>query len=141
VTTVVITGVLLMVLLANGVALRFLRAFNPWLYAPLFVALVALLAVPRELILAQPLGLRLAWTLLAVPLPVFFAGLIFSTTFRAAGNPSALFGANLIGATLGGFSEYLGMWTGSQALGYLVLFAYIASLLCTLRVRPAGQSA
>ncbi len=140
VTTVVITGVLLMVLLANWVALRFLRAFNPWLYVPLIVTLLALLVVPRELILAEPLGLRLAWTLLAVPLPVFFAGLIFSTTFRAAANPSALFGANLIGATLGGFSEYLGMWTGSQALGYLVLTAYVASLLCTLRWRPVGRA-
>ena len=138
VTTVVITGVLLMVLLANWVALRFLRGFHPGLYVPLFITLLALLVVPREVILAQPYGLRLAWTLLAVPLPVFFAGLIFSTTFRATANPSALFGANLIGATLGGFSEYLGMWTGSQALGYLVLAAYVASLLCTQRWRPVA---
>ncbi|MDB6093478.1 MAG: speE 2 [Verrucomicrobia bacterium] len=133
VTTMVITGVLLMVLLANWTALRFLRGFNPWLYAPLFLTLLALLLVPRETILAQSFGFRLGWTLLAVPLPIFFAGLIFSTTFRTARNPSALFGANLIGATLGGFSEYLGMWTGSQALGYLVLTAYAASLLCMRR--------
>lgn len=130
VTTLVITGVLLMVLLANWVALRHLPAFRPWLFAPLFLVLVILLLVPREIILAQSLGVRVAWTLLVIPLPVFFAGLIFSTTFRSAGNPAALFGANLIGATIGGFCEYLGMLIGNHRLGYMVLAAYAASLLC-----------
>ena len=59
----------------------------------------------------------------------FFAGLIFSTAFREAPDPSALFGANLIGATLGGLCEYLGMWVGSTFLSYLVIVAYVASLL------------
>jgi spermidine synthase len=130
VTTLVITGVLLMVLLANWVAIRFISAFRPWLYVPLFATLLVLLLVPRELILAQPLGIRLLWTLIAVPLPIFFAGLIFSTTFREGGNPSALFGANLIGATIGGFCEYLGMWLGSGALSWIVIAAYAASLTC-----------
>ncbi len=141
VTTLVITGVLLMVLLANWVALRHLPEFRPWLFAPLFVSLLLLLLVPRELILAQSLAFRLAWTLLAVPLPVFFAGLIFSTTFRSAGNLAALFGANLIGATIGGFCEYLGMLIGNHRLGYLVLAAYAASLLClSVRRRAAAGS-
>ncbi len=130
VTTLVITGVLLMVLLANWVAIRFIRAFRPWFYVPLFATLLVLLLVPREPILAQPLGIRLLWTLIAVPLPIFFAGLIFSTTFREGGNPSAHFGANLIGATIGGFSEYLGMWLGGDALSWIVMAAYAASLIC-----------
>jgi hypothetical protein len=139
VTTLVITGVLLMVLLANWIALRHVRAFSPWLFVPLFLSLLILLAVPKETILAQTLGLRLAWTLLAVPLPVFFAGLIFSTTFRGASNPSALFGANLIGATIGGFCEYLGMWIGSHLLGYVVLAAYAASLTCLVWQRRGSR--
>jgi len=141
VTTLVITGVLLMVLLANWVALRHLPVFRPRLFVPLFLSLLVLLLVPREAILAQPLGLRVAWTLLVVPLPIFFAGLIFSTTFRPAGNPAALFGANLIGATIGGFCEYLGMWTGNHQLSYLVLAAYAASLLCLLRQAPGAHRA
>ena len=140
VTTLVITGVLLMVLLANWVAIRFLRvrAFSPWLYLPLFASLALLLLVPRETILGQHYGVRLVWTLVAVPLPVFFAGLIFSTTFRDAANPSSLFGANLMGATIGGFSEYLGMWTGSEALSVIVIVAYLASLLSVRRARRHG---
>ncbi|MSU71049.1 MAG: hypothetical protein EXS43_01735 [Opitutus sp.] len=141
VTTLVIAGVLLMVLLANWVALRFIRQFNLWLYAPLFVALVVVLALPREFILARELGWRVAWTVFVVPLPIFFAGLIFSTTFREDRVPALALGANLIGATLGGFCEYLGMWVGSQALGGLVIAAYAGSLLCLLRQRRSPLNA
>ncbi|MCZ6602719.1 MAG: hypothetical protein O6952_06920, partial [Planctomycetota bacterium] len=70
-----------------------------------------------------------AWSLLAVPLPIFFAGLIFSTTFRTSPGPSASLGANLIGATVGGFLEYGGMAIGHQALGLFVMVAYLASLV------------
>lgn len=138
VTTLVIAGVLLMVLLANGLALRRVRRFRLALYAPLFASLLLVFFVPRETILAQPLAGRVLWTLLAVPLPIFFAGLIFSTTFRESKAPALAFGANLMGATIGGFCEYLGMWVGSHALGCLVLAAYAASLLCCLRGRRAA---
>lgn len=129
VTLIVVTGVLLMVLGANVVAGRLPR-FSFWLYLPLFAALVLLCVVPREQILGLGFAGRVLWTLFAVPLPVFFAGLIFSTRFREAANPAALFGANLIGAMAGGFAEYLGMAVGSQHLSLLVLAAYAGSLLC-----------
>lgn len=131
VTLLVVTGVLLMVLAANLVAGRLPR-FSFWFYVPLFAALALLCLVPRESILSLGLAGRLAWTLLVVPLPVFFAGLIFSTGFRTAANPSLLFGANLIGAMIGGFAEYLGMAVGNHQLSYLVIAAYAGSLLCLL---------
>jgi hypothetical protein len=139
VTTLVITGVLLMVLLANWAAIRWKRPFSPSLYLPLFGALALVLLVPREFILGQDYGVRLLWTLLVVPLPIFFAGLIFSSTFRQAANPSALFGSNLMGATVGGFCEYLGMSIGSEALGWIVIAAYLASLACVRHIKPLGQ--
>lgn len=135
VTTLVIAGVLVMVLLANWMALRFVRRFSVWLYTPLFVSLLVVLALPREVILAREIGWRMAWTVFVVPLPIFFAGLIFSTTFRETRQPALALGANLIGATLGGFCEYLGMWVGSQALSCIVIAAYAGSLLCLLRQR------
>jgi hypothetical protein len=116
-----------MVLLANLVAIRYLR-FSPWLYLPLFASLLVLF-VPRDLVLATPLFMRVLWTILAVPLPIFFAGLIFSTTFRISRNPSAALGANLVGATVGGFCEYLSMAIGTQGLGFIVIAAYVASFL------------
>jgi hypothetical protein len=137
VTLLVVTGVLVMVLAANVVARRLPR-FSAGLYGPLFAALVLLCAVPREQILGLGFAGRLGWTLLAVPLPIFFAGLIFSTTFRDTAKPAALFGANLFGAMAGGFCEYLGMAVGSRALSVLVIAAYAGSLGAVLWSRRAG---
>jgi hypothetical protein len=127
VTLIVVGGVLLMVLAANLLASR-VKAFSFALYLPLLAALVLLFVVPRETVLAQSFGLRLLWSLLVVPLPIFFAGLIFSTKFRETASPSAAFGANLIGAMCGGFCEYLGMAVGHHWLAVIVLAAYLASM-------------
>lgn len=128
VTNVVIAGVLLMVLAANLLVIRFPRLAPG--YLPLFAALIVTCAAPREWVLGLPWTGRLLWTLLVVPLPLLFAGMIFSTSFRAGTSPAALFGANLVGATLGGFSEYLGMAIGSRGLSVILIGAYGLSWLC-----------
>jgi hypothetical protein len=130
VTMIVVSGVLLMVLLANTIAMR-LRQTSHWLYLPLLISLALLYFTPRELILGRPLAIRLLWTLLIVPLPIFFAGLIFSTTFRDGGDPATLLAANLIGATIGGFLEYLAMAIGTRDLLLIIAAAYVVSLVCS----------
>ena len=138
VTMVVVAGVLLMVLAANLVAMRMSR-FRPWLYAPLIATLLLLYFVKRDSILALSFDQRLLWSILAVPLPIFFAGLIFSTTFRQASNPSSSFGANLIGAMIGGFAEYLSMIIGNQNLMFLIIGAYLLSLGLQMWLLKAGR--
>jgi hypothetical protein len=128
VTTSVVAGALVMALAANAAARALV--FSRRLYLPFFAAFALLSLAPHGLILGLPLAGRILWTALAVPLPIFFAGLIFSATFRGAARPSAAFGSNLIGAVFGGFSEYLGMAIGHHRLDLLVLAAYAASLLC-----------
>jgi SAM-dependent methyltransferase len=137
VTMIVVAGVLLMVMAANLVAER-LRGFSFWMYAPLFLTLAVLILVPREQILELPFRGRIAWALLAVPLPVFFAGIVFSTTFRETTAPAAVFGANLIGAMFGGFCEYLSMLVGSRQVALLVIAAYLGSVLALRRTRGAA---
>ncbi len=139
VTLIVVAGVLLMVLAANLLASR-VRSFSFRMYVPLLAALLLLFVVPRETILVLPYGARLLWALLAVPLPIFFAGLIFSVKFRATASPAAAFGANLIGAMCGGFCEYLGMAIGNHWLGVIVVAAYLASMLA-LRGEAARPAA
>jgi len=136
VTTLVVAGVLLMIMAANLLAIR-MKAFSFRMYIPLFAVLALLLAVPRQQILEFGFAARLGWALIAVPLPVFFAGIIFSTTFRDAKAPSAAFGANLIGAMIGGFCEYLTMAIGNHALSVLVLAAYMGSLAVLWSARRA----
>lgn len=126
VTTIVIAGVLLMVLAANAVAMR-TAEFRTWYYVPLIASLILLYFVPREWVLGMPFSARLAWTLLVVPIPIFFAGVIFSTTFRLAAQPSTALAANLVGAAIGGFLEYLNMLVGSHALLLIVIAAYLGS--------------
>jgi hypothetical protein len=133
VTMVVVAGVLLMVLAANLLAMH-MSGFRMWLYAPLLASLLLLYFVKRDSVLALNFDERLLWSLLVVPLPIFFAGLIFSTTFRQAANPSAFFGANLIGAMIGGFAEYLSMVIGNQNLIFLVMGAYLVSLGLQMRL-------
>jgi SAM-dependent methyltransferase len=131
VALLVVSGVLTMILLANQLAGR-LPSFSEGLYIPLVLSLVLLIFFPPAWILSWPYAGRILWTVLVIPLPILFAGLIFSTSMREAPNPSANLGANLIGATLGGFLEYLGMAIGYRQLSMLVIVAYLASLL-TLR--------
>jgi hypothetical protein len=138
VTLVVVAGVLLMVLAANLLAMRMSR-FRTWLYAPLIASLLLLYFVKRDTVLALSFDERLLWSLLAVPLPIFFAGLIFSTTFRQASIPSSFFGANLIGAMIGGFCEYLSMVIGNKNLMFLVIGAYLVSLGLQMRLAKAGR--
>lgn len=137
VTMVVVAGVLLMVLAANIVALR-LHEFRMWMYAPLIATLLLLYFVKRDTVLALTFDERLLWSLLAVPLPIFFAGLIFSTSFREVSSPSSVFGANLIGAMIGGFCEYLSMKVGNGNLMFLVIGAYLVSLGFRMRLGKAG---
>jgi hypothetical protein len=138
VSMIVITGVLIMVIAANLVAER-LKGFSFWMYVPLFGVLALLLGIPREYVVAFDFTGRLLWTLFVVPLPIFFAGIIFSTTFRSIPLPSAAFGANLIGAMLGGFCEYLSMAIGSYHLSLLVFIAYLGSLLVLIASRRSPQ--
>ena len=138
VTLVVVAGVLIMVIAANLAAGR-IRQFSPWMYAPLFATLALLLFVPRESILGLEFAGRMAWTILVIPLPIFFAGIIFSTTFRESAAPAAVFGANLIGAMLGGFCEYLAMAVGNHRLSILVIVAYLGSMLVVTSSRRAGR--
>ncbi|MFH1876197.1 MAG: hypothetical protein ABH865_04860 [Candidatus Omnitrophota bacterium] len=130
-TVLIIVGVLLMVLLSNYLAMR-LRSFSKLLYLFLLVSLLLVIFTPRDSILSLGFWQRLSWAVLVMPLPIFFSGLIFSTTFRMSRFPAACFGANLFGATLGGFCEYLGMAIGYRKLSMLVIAAYAASFVCVL---------
>ncbi len=135
VSTVVILGVLGMVLLANLVASRLTRS-TLTLYLPLIASVGFLYLFPIQNVSGWSFLSRLIFSLIVIPLPIFFAGLIFSSTFRESKDPSFSFGSNLLGAMVGGFSEYLGMVTGTKALLLVVFLFYLASLL--VRLRSAG---
>ena len=60
--------------------------------------------------------------------PVFCAGLLFSASFRESSSTAADFGANLLGAMVGGVGEYLSLVAGYQFLLILVAVCYLLAL-------------
>jgi uncharacterized membrane protein YeaQ/YmgE (transglycosylase-associated protein family) len=49
-------------------------------------------------------------------------------------------GANLIGAMVGGFCEYLAMAVGNHRLSMLVIIAYLGSMLVLATARRLGRT-
>ena len=70
--------------------------------------------------------------------PVFCAGLLFSRSFRRSESAAADFGANLLGAMVGGTLEYLSLITGYQFLLIVTGVLYGLAFL-TGRRRVAAQ--
>jgi hypothetical protein len=56
--------------------------------------------------------------------PVFCAGLLFSASYRRSASPSMDFGANLLGAMVGGVGEYISLISGYRFLIVLVAASY-----------------
>jgi hypothetical protein len=65
--------------------------------------------------------------------PVFCAGLLFSSSFKESSSTSDDFGANLLGAMVGGVGEYLSLLAGYRFLLVLVAICYIVAVLTSRR--------
>ena len=65
--------------------------------------------------------------------PVFCAGLLFSSSFKESSSTAEDFGANLLGAMVGGVGEYLSLLAGYRALLILVAICYIVAVLTSRR--------
>ncbi len=136
VNSCVIGGILVMIVLANGVVERFApRRIERW-YVPLALALLAIWLFPAGVLNRFDLLERGLLAGLVYSAPVVFAGVIFSTTLRRSGDVSASLGANLCGAVFGGLIEYLSMLTGMKVLSLLALGLYLGSLLLLKRRGP-----
>jgi SAM-dependent methyltransferase len=127
VNALVFGGILLSVLAAVSVARRF-RLPSPTVLFPLMLAAVAVswFIEPRALLALDP-----AWRFIASIgvyfSPIFLANLVFAQRFAIAEDSTAAFGANLLGAMVGGVVEYAALVTGYQALAVLVGLLYAAA--------------
>jgi hypothetical protein len=139
VNSIAFAGVLVTVLAAVEVARRVRLPRPTVLYAALLGALVLAWLVPQASLLALPLPLRLlAATALAFA-PIFLANLVFAQRLGAAASSTTAFGANLLGAMLGGALEYLALVTGYRFLLVVVGVLYALALVSGrfVRLSPA----
>lgn len=138
VNSIVFGAVLIMILLAN----LFVHAFKPRSTKPYYVLLVLSLIVgiivPMNVFLALPGAAKIIASCAVAFLPIFFAGIVFATTFRDSRQPGLDFGCNIAGVMLGGLCENLSLMLGfSNLLGVAIGF-YILSALLQPKVRQSA---
>jgi hypothetical protein len=108
---------------------------------PIAAALLALIAVNYLIPVGRvTFDSRIAESLfygVLVFSPVFCAGLLFSSSFKESSSTADDFGANLLGAMVGGVGEYLSLLAGYQFLLVLVAVCYVLAIVTRQR-KPAG---
>jgi hypothetical protein len=139
VNSLVFVGVLLSVLLAIEVERRMRIARPGLLLGILFVGLIVGWLIPTGSLLGLPIVPRLLAAIAIAFFPIFVANLVFAERFRDTEDPTAAFGANLLGAMVGGTLEYLSLLTGFRALLFLVAALYGAAYLFAPKA-TAGRS-
>lgn len=124
VNALVFGGVLVAVLLAIEVARRVRLPNLTYLYGALLLALAVAWLVPVAWLLRlDPAARFLAASVLWFT-PIFIANLVFAERFRSVEASHVAFGANLLGAMVGGLLEYSALIIGYQALLILVALLY-----------------
>lgn len=124
VNSLVFAGVLLSIYLAVEAA-RHVRLPRPGLlYAVLLVGLALTWAFPQDSLLGLPLVARFLVAAALAFAPVFVANLVFAQRFGQVATTTTAFGANLLGALVGGLLEYLSMLTGFRFLLIVVALLY-----------------
>jgi hypothetical protein len=135
VNALVFAGILITVLAAIEIAKRFSFNSPGRLYAALAAALMlAWVVSPEQLLSLSVVPRFLASTAVAFA-PVFVANLIFAERFKDVGSSVIAFGANLLGAMVGGLLEYGALVVGYRAL--LLVVAGLYSLAFVFRPRDA----
>jgi hypothetical protein len=128
VASLAIVSVLAMALAANLAVSRFDLA-RPWLVGGVLFALLAVnsLVPVGRLAFDSRAAESVVYAVLMFS-PIFCAGLLFGSAIKRSTSLPRDFGANLLGAMVGGVAEYLSLVTGFGVLLAAVALCYAAAL-------------
>ncbi|WP_238165427.1 spermidine synthase [Kribbella caucasensis] len=129
VNAIVFAGVLVAVLAAVEVTRRFKTPPLKTMYVVLFGGLLLSWVFPDGWLLSMPIGLRALVAVLIAFLPIFAANVIFAKRFTDTADGTASFGANLLGAMLGGCLEYAALLIGFDGLLIVAALLYAGAFL------------
>jgi hypothetical protein len=127
VNSLVFLGILVAVYLAIEVARRIEFDASWPIYAALLLAVAIAWVVQPDLLLPLSVVPRFLVATAVAFVPVFLANLVFARRFRDVASSNVAFGANLLGAMVGGVLEYVSLITGYRALLILVGALYAAA--------------
>src|SRR5438552_1909510 len=137
VNALVIAAILASVFAAIALSAR-VRIRGPLPYVLLGLSLLAVFVIPPERLLFDPPVLRYVAASVLAFLPVFFANLVFTASFRDARHADLAFASNVLGAVVGGCLEYLALVVGYRELIVLIAALYALALLFG-RLRVLGD--
>ena len=136
VASATIASVLVMAALGAWLASRVTR-IRPWAVGlPLMLLLVAAYLLPIGSVAFDTLTAETVFYSMLTFSPVLLAGLLFSGSLKQADNVAYAYGANLLGAMLGGVAEYLALVTGYRLLLVAIALCYLGAIL----LYPRGRS-
>ena len=144
VNALVFAGILLTVLGAIEVARRVRLPKPGRLYGLLFGAIALAWVVPQSSLLSLALPVRFVVATVLAFLPIFIANVVFAQRFKNTASSTAAFGANLLGAMVGGILEYGALVVGYRSLliaaGLIYVLAYVTGRKHLIRAAPVGTS-
>jgi len=138
VSAVSIAVMLVEIVLANLVVGLIQRDLRPYAYAALFLLLLTGWSVGPEVVLGKSSAAAIGYALFLLS-PVFCAGIVFANSFQRSPNAGTALGANILGAVLGAWAEYLTMATGIRFMALLALALYAASLAALILAHRASR--
>jgi SAM-dependent methyltransferase len=128
VASMTIASVLVMALIANWTVAR-VEIRRPRVVGAVLLALLAVnYFVPVGAIAIENRLVEAVVYSLLVFSPIFCAGLLFGSSIKRSEDVTVDYGANLLGAMVGGVAEYLSLLMGFQFLLILVAGFYLAAL-------------
>jgi spermidine synthase len=139
VNAVVVSGLLCLIVGANLVYGGFPRIPLAAAYAGLFLTLAVMYVVPMQKLFFESWSLRAVVATLALCSPVFFAGIIFVSSFARAGFRGSALGSNLFGSLIGGLLESASLWFGLKSLTILAAILYLGSAIFLSRAANAKE--
>ena len=137
VNALVFAGILLAVYAAVELARRVRLPRPALLYGLLLITLVVAWLIPPHELLKLSFAPRFIAAVAIAFAPVFLANLVFAQRFKEVGSSNVAFGANLLGAMVGGVLEYLSLVTGYRALLIIVAVLYGCAFFAEQRLAGA----
>ena len=132
-TSAVVFGSILAVILVGTILTEQRPISLPVAGVGLLTALLVAYALPLHLLLSTAPATRLVLSTLFVGTPILFASLCFAVRFKSKPAADLAFGWNLLGAVLGGLTEFFSMAVGFRALTLVALAAYLGSFVLARR--------
>jgi hypothetical protein len=132
VNAVIISGILIMILLANLIAATFPRMPLTVAYLGLFGSCLLLYSLDLFEFMYLPYTARAVVVGGLSALPILFSGIVFIRSFAESANKHQALGANLMGSLVGGLLQSMTFVTGIKALLLMVAALYLVSALTRL---------